>query len=800
MKTYQKMLCAAALLSSAPVFAAAVYPSAMSAKGLSERTLSFDGCHPYGSGFDRKGNEIVCDNGTDATARRGASWGVTLDQKTPAPFAVTAESRVIKMSGTPSCDYSLYLDVAYADGTKLYGQFVPFVRDPSRGWQRKMVVVTPEKPVKSFSCNLLFRGVAGCVRFRAPVVKTFDVGTFGMYDTCLAEMRNSRALTAPAFLVRDVVADRGFVAIAEGSVAEGLSLRVKEERIGGDVTRFDVTVDETTGRDRAVTLVYAVPIEGAAPLTWHADPRVSLPVDPEKDQQFQSTVRQPIGEGEMTRWPFGAVSADGKGVALGIDCTAPAFFRVVANARQRQLFIAFDLGFAKEHPSAHFRFVRFGFPAKHGFRGALATYQALFPELHRVRIKEHGLWMAFWKISKVEGWEDFGFKIKEGDGEPDWDDAHGILTFHYTEPSTWWMTMPKGTGTFSFADCFLEADRLAANGNPFARAWRVSAFRDEEGRPVGSVQDAPWCKGAVWNLCPLPGIPGGEYAYKFAPEAWEKRYGGKTLPQGVDGEYIDSAEGYLTAQLDFCREHFAYSRTPLSYANVSKRPGLAKPLMFYEYVRETSDRCHAIGRYMMANGMPVRWPWLVMYSDYNGQEVAWIDRKTAQWKPVRDEDLLYRRALNGGKPYCFLMNVDFDKFPPTMVEKYMQKCLAYGIFPSFFSPDASGGHYFSRPELYNRDRPLFKKYVPLCRKVSEAGWRAVNTLAASERAEVFVEQFGDRYLTVFNPTPQPQEARIRALAGAKRAKELVAGGEWRFKDGLAVTVLPPETVRVLDFR
>ena len=800
MKKHSSAVCALAFLACAPSFAATVYPGAGSSKGLSSRVLSLDDCRPYASGFERKGAEIVCDNGTDATARRGATWGVTLDQKTPAPFTVTAESRAVRMDGLPSCDYSLYLDVAYTDGTKLYGQQTPFARDAALGWQRKTVVVIPEKPVKSFSCNLLFRDVAGRAHFRAPVLRLFDADTFGSYDTCCVDLRNRGALAAPSFLVRDATADRGFVSIADGGEAEGLSLRVKEERLGDEATIFDVTVSESAGRDRAATLVYAVPIGGTAPVTWHEDPRRSQTLDPNRDMQLRSTVRHGAGEGELTRWPFGAVTADGKGVALGIDCTSPAFFRVTANARLRQIFIAFDLGFAKEHPTAHFRFVRFGFPAKQGFRGALATYQSLFPELYKVRLKEHGLWMAFWKISTVQGWEDFGFKIKEGDNEPDWDDAHGILTFHYTEPSTWWMRMPNSTHAYSLGDCVMEADRLAATGNPFAQAWRVAAFRDEQGRVVGSVQDTPWCKGAVWNLCPLPDIPNGEYAYKFPRQAWEKRYGGKSFPQGVDGEYIDSAEGYLTAQLDFDRAHFAYSRTPLCYGNVSKRPGLAKPLMFYEYVRETSDRCHAIGRCLMANGMPVRWPWLVTYSDYSGQEVAWIDRKTGQWKPARDEDLLYRRALNGGKPYCFLMNVDFDKFSHEMVEKYMQKCLAYGIFPSFFSPDASGGHYFSRPELYNRDRPLFKKYVPLCRCVSEAGWRPVNTLVASEKDGVFVEQFGDRYLTVFNASTQPQEARLRTLVGAKRAKELVAGGEWRFKDGVAVTVLPPETVRLLDFR
>jgi len=188
-----------------------------------------------------------------------------------------------------------------------------------------------------------------------------------------------------------------------------------------------------------------------------------------------------------------------------------------------------------------------------------------------------------------------------------------------------------------------------------------------------------------------------------------------------------------------------------------------------------------------------------MYSDYGGQEINWIDRKTGKWKPAPDSEMLYRRAMNGGKPYCFLMNTDFSRFTPEMIEKYMQRSLAYGIFACFFSPNASQGHYFYSPELYNRDRPLFKKYVPLCKKISEAGWRAVNTLLSSDNPNVFVEQFGDRHVTVFNTSAKEQTVRLTLSGDAKAAKELVAGGEWSFKDSVVYATIPPETVRLLEF-
>ena len=51
------------------------------------------------------------------------------------------------MTGSPDIDYSLYLDLVYADGTPLWGQTAPFATG-THDWQRRQVVVFPEKPVQ----------------------------------------------------------------------------------------------------------------------------------------------------------------------------------------------------------------------------------------------------------------------------------------------------------------------------------------------------------------------------------------------------------------------------------------------------------------------------------------------------------------------------------------------------------------------------------------------------------------------------------------------------------------------------
>ena len=121
------------------------------------------------------------------------------------------------------------------------------------------------------------------------------------------------------------------------------------------------------------------------------------------------------------------------------------------------------------------------------------------------------------------------------------------------------------------------------------------------------------------------------------------------------------------------------------------------------------------------------------------------------------------------------------------------------MYPSFFSHNASSDHYFDNPKYYNRDRPLFRKYMPLCIRVGEAGWRPVNRLLASDSPEVVTEQFGDRYATVYNLSTNSVRASLTSLSGAASAEELVGGGAWRFENGRRTVEIPGETVLVLSF-
>ncbi|MEA3368063.1 MAG: hypothetical protein U9R68_08120, partial [Planctomycetota bacterium] len=329
-------------------------------------------------------------------------------------------------------------------------------------------------------------------------------------------------------------------------------------------------------------------------------------------------------------------------------------------------------------------------------------------------------------------------------------------------------------------------------------ALLTSGYHDADGRFPCRLRNTPWCNGAVWSMNSMPGVAGEvtDFQNKWNAEV-RKRFHGPNAKGLLDGEYVDSSEGYVTDVLDFRRDHFRAARTPLVFESETHRPAIFRGLIAFEYVRTLKEEMRKLGKLMMANGAPTRLPWLVPMLDVCGTETNW--HRGGEWRPMSDADLLYRRALCGPKPYCFLMNTRFEEFGPDLVERYMKRCLAYGMFPGFFSHNASQGHYFSRPELYNRDRPLFKKYVPLVKRAAEAGWQPV-TLVRSSDPKVYVERWGERYLTVFNDSDARRTATLTldGLAAPRSCRDLVHGRDVTWQGGKTTITLGPEDVALLD--
>jgi len=171
--------------------------------------------------------------------------------------------------------------------------------------------------------------------------------------------------------------------------------------------------------------------------------------------------------------------------------------------------------------------------------------------------------------------------------------------------------------------------------------------------------------------------------------------------------------------------------------------------------------------------------------DVLGTEVNWLHH--GEYLPDTDPVMNFRRALCRQKPYCLLMNTDYAKFTPELVERYFQRCLFYGVWPGFFDAEAASKDPYWSPakKWYERDRPVFKKYIPLLRRLTGAGWQPL-THAACDNPKMLVERFGPEsggalFLTLLNDTPDTQTGTVTAdlkalgLKQAVSARELVSG-------------------------
>src|SRR5262249_53449915 len=91
-------------------------------------------------------------------------------------------------------------------------------------------------------------------------------------------------------------------------------------------------------------------------------------------------------------------------------------------------------------------------------------------------------------------------------------------------------------------------------------------------------------------------------------------------------------------------------------------------------------------------------------------------------------------------------DTDFDQ--RSNVASIWKRLMLYGLAPSF-----PGETYWSRKELYERDKDITDRYLPVVRQVAAAGWEPV-TLATCSDSEIRIERFGPSegnvYLAVYN--------------------------------------------------
>ncbi|MGD9496313.1 MAG: hypothetical protein AB7Y46_08380 [Armatimonadota bacterium] len=116
----------------------------------------------------------------------GAVQTVAVAQETAGLLAVEGESKALGVSGGRNADYSLYVDLTYADGTPLWGQIAPFAPG-SHDWESARCIIAPAQPVRSARVHLLFRNHGGTAWFRRVKFGPWDPETGQITENLLAD-------------------------------------------------------------------------------------------------------------------------------------------------------------------------------------------------------------------------------------------------------------------------------------------------------------------------------------------------------------------------------------------------------------------------------------------------------------------------------------------------------------------------------------------------------------------------------------------------------------------------------------
>jgi hypothetical protein len=787
-----------------------------------------------GTGYDvapsegRSGSQALLCSLPSSAGDAGAFQTLRLERDQLLPLRVSGWSRAHEVDGAPGEDYSLHASVEYQDGTRLEGVSVPFDCG-THAWQRRELRLPASKPIKTLVLHCLFRNHRGRVWFDDLSVEELrpEEGTILLEGTPLHPDPSRRRSSSPprtyetndglrlervdesvrsltlngrecrpkgpsGFLLREAGREGAWQTLDAATLQE-LHLSFESRwQASRDHVAIEGELRDLSGRDRAVSLAFALPVE-LEEGSWADDARRSRRIAPKGE--YMNVVPVPCGStGSISRYPLGAVFDARIGVALAADMEFPAQFRVGYHAGLRQLFLSYDFGILPDGVflpgKARFRFVLYRIDPADGFRGALQRLYTVFPAAFSRRCLEAGAWLPFTPPEKIPHWEDFGFAFHETTEEAP-AGAALPLRFRYREPLGLWLPLPPDAARSQ--DELLSRLRDKALISPAMPLDLLErrVMKTPGGLPQFRFRREPWCDGVVFSMNPNPRLPGAA-----APG------------DGPAGEFIDSVEGYAMADLDFDRDHLRHATVAPTFSIDTRVPVLFKGQAIHEYAKDVARKLRGKNRLTFGNGTPERFSFLAPHFDILGMEVDWF--AGGAFVPPADADLVFRRALAFQKPYCILLNTKASNLTPENLERYFQRCLFYGMFPSLFSHDAQNDSYWEDAERLERDRPLFKKYVPLIRRTAVAGWQPL-TGARVDNPAILLERFGPDargviYLALLNDGSTDQEGdltvdlprQVRSLPA--EAQELITETALPIRDRKLRVAVPAGSSRLIELR
>ena len=539
--------------------------------------------------------------------------------------------------------------------------------------------------------------------------------------------------------------------------------------------KVDTTITNKLNIDQGRSLVFKLPLNLKG-WTWGDDISTSRIIDSSGVYKYSDS----IGSEWVATYPLASISSSdrSRGLSIAIPMDQPRVVEIQYLPGEYSIIYKFALSnsTARFPNQANFTFYIYKNDLPEwGFRGALKKYYELFPQFFTKRVTREGIWVAFAPTDKITNAEDFGIQFHETWGSDQdsipYDNTHGIYPLTYTEPWDFYVEMGDYTNQPTYADV-VNRIREIANATPntylpgtdiyidaykqaFAKACGTSCGYDSAGNYIYTLSQDPWNSGSGWaglmlqNSDPLISSPNkAEAVWKYMIN--DKFTSWSNKGYHIDGVYFDTFGGLFYGTENYRTDQFSNIPYPLQWSETTNRPVLADVFTHYMLTEQVASSMHSQGKYTMAMSPNSESAGLFFYHLFD------IAGNAGNILSSDDQTMNYRRSLMYQKPYSLLSNNDLSGSSGyNIVEKYFKRCTHYAIFPSMFSTDDFSNNYFATPTLYNRDRPLFKKYIPIIQAMAKAGWEPV-PFASTSTSGVSLERYGPSagvtYFSVHNPS------------------------------------------------
>ncbi len=505
----------------------------------------------------------------------------------------------------------------------------------------------------------------------------------------------------------------------------------------GDSVRVDGTVNDTTGKDRAIGVQFALPLDLTG-WTWYDDAEDKKAIT--AGALNRRTYKSVSGIGETSIYPWSALSGPDVGLSLGLPLDQGS--RVFILQHDQNLpatSVTYYFGLTPDagvHPSsATFSFVLYQHDPAWGMRSALSRYYQLFPDSFTKRPVYEG----YLNYANLERFDrdthqlviessQFDDASDFGEGYAFLDHAHGC--YDYRQMPTTDTSMPSDQSVVAW----LQGQEASVPKNVELIKRLVY---DDKGAIAYIADTQYWQAHQGYNNTDQPGWglnfrvdddPGVSSARSDEFRTLAEKYGADPNKRDWDSMFTaDAIEGYManSTQLDFRREHFKTTVLPLTFDRDSLDP--AMPNGIWDFHKQTTkpltDQYHIV---VYGNSNDYEQVFTVPFVDVPMTEGEWDVAN-----PGRLDRFLRAVAFRKIWRYWHAWGTDggYADSDPVRVQHQLRRGLGNAVFPPIYSLGAA----------LEAHRGLMRQYVTAIEELSSAGWDPL-TYAHSDSPGV--ERFG----------------------------------------------------------